>query len=292
MSDRREKSWFFKLGDVFGQAPGSRKELMEMLRDATDRQLLDGEALNIMFGAMQVSDMQARDVMIPRSQLVTLPFEDDLQAMLPVIVNSQHSRFPVVGEELDDLKGILHAKDLLPLILANDQDEFDIKDCIRSAKVVPESMRLNVLLQEFRSTRKHMALVVDEYGHIVGAVTIEDVLEQIVGEIEDEHDVNDDSYIKLLDDGTYTVKATTSIEDFNEFFDSNLSTEGFDTIGGRLLKSFGRLPERGESTTVDGYEFTVLNADSRRVRLLKMKPPEILDTEIPDANNKAAGEAD
>lgn len=259
-----------------------------MLRDATDRQLLDGEALNIMFGALQVSDMQARDVMIPRSQLVTLQCDDDLQNMLPVICNSQHSRFPVVGEELDDLKGILHAKDLLPLLLERERGDFDIKDCIRSAKVVPESMRLNVLLQEFRSTRNHMALVVDEYGHVVGAITIEDVLEQIVGEIEDEHDVHDDSYIKLLDDGTYTVKATASIEDINEFFDSNFSSDGFDTIGGQLLKSFGRLPERGESTIVDGFEFTILNADSRRLRLLKMKRPAKPERDHSGTNNRAA----
>lgn len=290
MSDLQEKSWFARLGDVFDQTPGTRKELTEMLRDAADRQLLDGEALNIMFGALQVSDMQARDVMIPRSQLVTLHFEDNLQNMLPVITNSQHSRFPVVGEELDDLKGILHAKDLLPLLLEGERSEFDIKDCIRAAKVVPESMRLNVLLQEFRSTRNHMALVVDEYGHVVGAVTIEDVLEQIVGEIEDEHDVNDDSYIKLLDDGTYTVKATASIDDVNEFFDSNFSCDGFDTIGGQLLKSFGRLPERGESTIVDGFEFTILNADSRRLRLLKMKPPVKAESDGSENNLHAAGE--
>jgi len=292
MSEHQDKSWFFKLGDLFGQAPGSRKELMEMLRDATDRQLLDGEALNIMFGAMQVSDMQARDVMIPRSQLVTLPFEEDLQTMLPVLVNSQHSRFPVIGEELDDLKGILHAKDLLPLLLEKDKQDFDIKDCIRTAKIVPESMRLNVLLQEFRSTRNHMALVIDEYGHIVGAVTIEDVLEQIVGEIEDEHDVNDDSHIKLQDDGTYTVKAKTSIEDFNEFFDCDFSSEGFDTIGGRLLKSFGRLPERGACTIVDGFEFTILNADSRRVRLVKIKPLAKTESDVPDNNNVAVDKTD
>ncbi|MBV1905832.1 MAG: CBS domain-containing protein [Pseudomonadales bacterium] len=290
MPQTQEKSWFVKLGEVFGQAPSDRKALMDMLRDATDRQLLDGEALNIMFGAMQVADMQARDVMIPRSQLVTVPFDGSLQLILPIIIESQHSRFPVVGEDLDDLRGIIHAKDLLPLLLENVSSTFDIKDCIRPAKVVPGSMRLNVLLQEFRNTRNHMALVVDEYGHIVGAVTIEDVLEQIVGEIEDEHDVNDDSFIKRLDDGTYTVKATTMIEDFNEYFDANFPSDEFDTVGGSLLKRFGRLPDRGESTSIDGYEFIVLNADSRRVRLLKMVPPATIENDPGEgAERKADG---
>src|SRR5690606_30150473 len=163
--------------------PSDRSELMEMLRDAADRQLMDAEALNIIFGALQVADMQARDIMIPRTQLVYLRANDPPEVLLPTIIDSQHSRYPVIGDDLDDIKGILHAKDLLPLALSKDLDHFDIKDCIRPAAVVPESKRLNVLLQEFRNTRNHMAVVVDEYGHVSGVVTIEDVLEQIVGEI-------------------------------------------------------------------------------------------------------------
>ena len=277
MNDFSAKSWFARMIDTFSQEPSDRKELMSMLRDATDRQLLDGEALNIMFGALQVSDMQARDVMIPRSSLVTVPGDEDLSNILPIIIDSQHSRFPVIGEDLDDLMGILHAKDLLPLLMQRELEHasahFDIKDCIRNAQVIPESMRLNVLLQEFRSTRNHMALVVDEYGHTSGAVTIEDVLEQIVGDIEDEHDVNDDSFIMSRDDGSFAVKAVTTLEDFNEYFDAELRSEDFDTVGGCVLKSFGRLPERGDSTVIDSFTFTVLNADSRRIRLLQIEPP-------------------
>ncbi len=257
------------LTDLFSDEPNDRSELMEMLRDAADRQLMDGEALNIIFGALQVSDMQARDIMIPRSQLVCLKDDQAPEEMLQRIIESQHSRFPVIGDDLDDIKGILHAKDLLRLALEEKRD-FDIKDWIRPASVIPESKRLNVLLQDFRSTRNHMAVVVDEYGHVSGVVTIEDVLEQIVGEIDDEHDVDEDSSIRALGDGEYMVKALTPIEDFNEYFDLEIDDEEFDTIGGVVLKAFGHLPERGETVDIDDVEFKVLNADSRRVRLLQV----------------------
>ncbi|MCZ6619607.1 MAG: CBS domain-containing protein [Gammaproteobacteria bacterium] len=265
---RSFKDW---LSDLFHAEPSDRSELMESLRDAADRQLMDGEALNIIFGALQVSDMQARDIMIPRNQLVFLHAEDKPVDLLPAIIKAQHSRFPVIGDDLDDIKGILHAKDLLPLTLQKDFSEFDIKDIIRPAAVVPESKRLNVLLQEFRSTRNHMAIVVDEYGHVSGVVTIEDVLEQIVGDIEDEHDVDDDSFFMELDSRTCNVKAITPIEDFNEYFDLELDDDEFDTIGGLVLKAFGHLPERDETTTIGELQFRVLNADSRRVRLLQVK---------------------
>jgi magnesium and cobalt transporter len=257
------------LSDLFSDEPNDRTELMEMLRDAADRQLMDGEALNIIFGALQVSEMQARDIMIPRSQLVYLEDEQSPEALLEKIIETQHSRFPVIGDDLDDVKGILHAKDLLRLALDRDKD-FDIKDWIRTAAVIPESKRLNVLLQDFRSTRNHMAVVVDEYGHVSGVVTIEDVLEQIVGDIEDEHDVDDDSFVKQIDTKTFNVKATTTVEDFNEYFDLNIDDEEFDTIGGVVLKAFGHLPERGETVEIADHEFMVLNADSRRVRLLQV----------------------
>jgi magnesium and cobalt transporter len=263
------------LSDLFNDEPNDRTELMESLRDAADRQLMDGEALNIIFGALQVSDMQARDIMIPRTQLVYLEDEKSPEELLTTIIESQHSRFPVIGDDLDDIKGILHAKDLLPISLEHARDktlkDFDIKDCIRPATIIPESKRLNVLLQEFRSTRNHMAVVVDEYGHVSGVVTIEDVLEQIVGEIEDEHDVDDDSFVKKLDDKTFNVKATTTIEDFNEYFDLEIGDEEFDTIGGIVLQAFGHLPERGETVDIGDLNFQVLNADSRRVRLLQVK---------------------
>lgn len=256
---------------LFSDEPSDRSELMEMLRDAADRQIMDAEALNIIFGALQVSEMQARDIMIPRTQLVYLKAGDAPEVLLPTIIDSQHSRYPVIGDDLDDIKGILHAKDLLPLALSKDLSAFDIKDCIRPAAVVPESKRLNVLLQDFRNTRNHMAVVVDEYGHVSGVVTIEDVLEQIVGEIEDEHDVDDESFIKQLDSQTYNVKATTAVEDFNEYFGTALDEEEFDTVGGLVLKAFGHLPDRGEVVRLEELRFKVLNADSRRLRLLQVK---------------------
>ncbi len=267
-SRRTLRDW---VSALFSDEPSDRSELMDMLRDAADRQIMDVEALNIIFGALQVSDMQARDIMIPRTQLVYLKASDPPEILLPTVIQSQHSRYPVIGDDLDDIKGILHAKDLLPLALSKDLDHFDIKDCIRPAAVIPESKRLNVLLQEFRNTRNHMAVVVDEYGHVSGVVTIEDVLEQIVGDIEDEHDVDEESFIKQLDDKTFNVKATTAVEDFNAYFGVSLDEEEFDTVGGLVLKAFGHLPERGEVVQIDSLHFKVLNADSRRLRLLQVK---------------------
>jgi magnesium and cobalt transporter len=209
--------------------------------------------------------------MIPRSSLVVVGEDQTPEELLPVIVDSRHSRFPVIGDNVDDIKGILHAKDLLPLLLPENQQNFTMRDCIRPALLIPESKRLNVLLQEFRANRNHMALVVDEYGQISGAVTIEDVLEQIVGEIEDEHDVDDDSFVKQLEPNMFHVKANTTIEDFNEYFATEFSDEEFDTIGGLVLHQLGHLPERGERIVFTGMSFEVLNAESRRIRLLKVE---------------------
>jgi len=259
------------LVDLFSDEPADRNALMDVLRDAADRQIMDAEALNIIFGALQVADMRARDIMIPRTQMRTLPVDASIEELLPVVIDSQHSRYPVVGDELDDVKGILHAKDLLPLLMRREPDHFDIKDFIRPATVIPESKRLNILLQDFRNARNHMAIVVDEYGHVSGIVTIEDVLEQIVGEIEDEHDVDDENFIKQMDTVTFTVKAETPIEDFNEYFELELDDQEFDTVGGLLLKAFGHLPARGESIELEGLRFRVMSADSRRVRLLQVR---------------------
>ncbi|MEM1230191.1 MAG: transporter associated domain-containing protein [Pseudomonadota bacterium] len=259
-----------RLGNLLRDEPTDTAELQDMLEGAAERELIDQEALNIIFGALHVAEMHVRDIMIPRKQMISICATDKPEAMLGTIIESQHSRFPVYGDDLDEIKGILHAKDLLPLALQPDLSDFDIKDCIRPATIVPESKRLNVLLQEFRANRNHMAVVVDEYGQVSGAVTIEDVLEQIVGEIEDEHDVDDDGFVKQLDEHTYTVKATTTIEDFNEHFDVSFADGEFDTIGGVVLKAFGHVPERGERVAIDGLEFSVLNADSRRLRLLQV----------------------
>jgi len=259
--------WF---SEFFSGEPSDRLELRETLRDAADRQLVGADELNIIFGALQVSDMQARDIMIPRSQMTCLHDDEPAEEILRKVVEARHSRFPVIGDDLDDIKGILHAKDLLPLALKESRD-FNIKDLIRPATVVPESKRLMVLLQDFRSTRNHMAVVVDEYGHVSGVVTIEDVLEQIVGEIEDEHDIDEEGYVNQLDEKTWNVKAATTVEDFNEYFGREFDDEEFDTIGGIVLKAFGHLPERGERVKIDDLEFKVLNADSRRVRLLQVR---------------------
>ena len=264
------KTWRDWLADFLPIEPSGRPELLEMLNDASERRLFDKEALSIIHGALAVADMRVRDIMIPRSQVVTVELDSRVEEFLPTIIESTHSRFPVIGDEMDDLKGILHAKDMLKLLLVDDWDDFDIKDYIRPTIVVPESKRLNDLLQEFRETRNHMALVIDEYGGVAGVVTIEDVLEQIVGDIEDEHDVDDDSFIKQLDHESYTVKATTPIEEFNEYFDTAFVGGDLDTIGGIVVKEFGYLPQREETIHLAPFDIRVLNADSRRVRLLHL----------------------
>ena len=264
------KSWREWLADLFPGDPADGRELLEVLKDAGERQLIDTEALNIIHGALAVTEMHARDVMIPRAQVVTIDADSRVADFVPIVIESRHSRFPVIGDDPDDVRGILHAKDMLPLLLDADWSRFDIKDYIRPTVVVPESKRLNNLLQEFRETRNHMAVVIDEYGSVAGVVTIEDVLEQIVGDIEDEHDVDDDSFIKQLDSHNYTVKATTPVEDFNEYFGSTLAGGDFDTIGGLVLKAFGYLPKREEAVSLERFHFRVLNADSRRVRLLHL----------------------
>ncbi|MGH1431896.1 MAG: HlyC/CorC family transporter [Neptuniibacter sp.] len=265
------KNWLDKITQVFSDEPRSREDLLTDLRQATDENLLDNEALTIMEGAMQVSDMQVRDVMIPRSQMVVVEADQTAKEFLPVIISSAHSRFPVIGETPDEVMGILLAKDLLPLILEGNLDQFDLKAKLRQVTYIPESKRLNILLKEFQVTRNHMAIVMDEYGGVSGLITIEDVLEQIVGQIEDEHDSEEDeSNIKLFDDNAYIVKALTEVEDFNEYFDVGFSEDEFDTIGGFVTQKFGHLPKKDEEVQIDGFHFKVLSADTRRIRLLQV----------------------
>lgn len=244
---------------------------MDILREAEQRNVIDADSLSIIEGAMQVTDMQVREVMIPRSQMITVKASQEPEEYLNEIIESAHSRFPVVGDSSDDVIGILLAKDLLPLALKGDLKKGRINELLRPASIVPESKRLNQLLKEFKQTRNHMAVVADEYGGIAGLVTIEDVLEQIVGEIEDEHDFDDEAMIKPLTSGEYNVKALTTIEEFNEYFSANLPADEFDTIGGLVLKHFGRLPRRGDKVRFHGYRATVLNADNRTIRLLKIE---------------------
>lgn len=266
------RSWLERVSDLFSVVPTSRRELMQTLKQAGDRSVVDADALNIIFGALNVADMRARDIMVPRSQTVTVRADAPPSEFLPVVIASQHSRFPVIGDDLDDVRGVLHAKDLLHLAI-DGADGFNMRDAVRPTRPIPESKRLNVLLQEFRANRNHMAIVVDEYGHMAGIITIEDVLEQIVGEIEDEHDARDDSFIKQLDERSFTIKAVTPLDEFNARFQTGFPEDEHDTIGGVLLSRFGHLPQRDETIFVDGLHFTVLNADSRRIRLLRMTLP-------------------
>lgn len=271
----QNKSWLDKLSTLFSDDPNDRQDLKDILREAAERNIVDSETLSILEGALQVSEMQVRDIMVPRAQMVCIKAEDSLQEYLPDIIESAHSRFPVLGEGNDEVLGILLAKDLLPLILNENRQEFTIKDVLRAATFVPESKRLNILLKEFRATRNHMAIVADEFGGIAGIVTIEDVLEQIVGEIEDEHDQDeDDSFIKELDHNIRMVKALTPIEDFNQHFDTKFLDKEFDTIGGIVVHHFGRVPECDESITINGWRFKVVHGNGRRINLMEVTPAE------------------
>ncbi len=250
--------------------PESREELIRILQQARRRHLMDGEALSMMEGVLQVSDLRVRDIMIPRARMVVVERDKPLDDILPVIIESAHSRFPVIGDDRSEVVGILLAKDLLQFC-GSDARRFNMRDVLRSAVFVPESKRLNVLLKEFRRSRNHMAIVVDEYGAACGLITIEDVLEQIVGEIEDEYDFDEGAYILKRGEGRYTAKAHTTIEEFNEFFGTDLPADGYDTIGGLVVNRLGHLPKRGESVEIDGFRFTVVRADSRKIRLLNIE---------------------
>ena len=271
MSDQEgSKSWLEKLSLALNGEPNSRSELLELLRSAQQRELFDNEALSIIEGALSVHDMQVREIVIPRAQVVFVRLDQSPEEFLPLVIGSGHSRFPVIGDNQDEIVGILLAKDLLPLAQKNSKQKFKLRDNLRPSTSIPESKRLDVLLQEFRATRNHLAVVYDEYGGISGIVTIEDVLEQIVGDIEDEYDFEEQGFINQHTDGSYTIKALTPIEDFNEQFKTEFSEEEFDTIGGHVTSNFGRLPKRDEEISVGGFNFKVLNADGRRVHLLLM----------------------
>ncbi|RMD79342.1 MAG: HlyC/CorC family transporter, partial [Gammaproteobacteria bacterium] len=269
---REGRSWLERLGQALAGEPKDRQELLELLRDAQARGVLDPDALGMIEGVLQVAELRVRDIMVPRAQMVVVEREASFEEILPVVIRSAHSRFPVVGESRDEVVGILLAKDLLAYC-GRDPRSFRMREVLRPAVFIPESKRLNVLLKEFRASRNHMAIVVDEYGGVAGLVTIEDVLEQIVGEIADEHDVEEDSYIKKHSEQEYVVKAVTPIEEFNEYFGTAFDEEAFDTIGGLVLKHFGRMPRRGEAVELGGFRFQVLSADSRRLHLLRVRPP-------------------
>ena len=267
-NDSGNTSWIGKLANFFSDSVTDIRSLIEFLRKAHHNQILDADSLSIIEGALQVGDMQVREIIIPRNKVVTVDITASPNEIVEIVTKAGHSRFPVIGENKDDVIGILLAKDLLPLILEGEEKRFNLKDVLRPATIIPESKRLNILLKEFRENHNHMAVVIDEYGGMAGVVTIEDVLEQIVGNIEDEFDVDEEDFIKSYDKDSYTVKALTPIIEFNDHFHSNLPDEEFDTIGGLVLDQFQHIPQREETIGIGPYIFKVLNADNRQIRLL------------------------
>jgi magnesium and cobalt transporter len=279
--------WLRRLTHGLASEPQDRKALTAVLREAADRSVIDSDALTMLEGVLEVGDLQVRDIMVPRAQMVFVRRDEPAARILPVVVESGHSRFPVMDTDRDDIVGILLAKDLLRLTTAHARERFDIREYMRPAVFVPESKRLNVLLKEFRRNRNHMAIVVDEYGGVSGLCTIEDVIEQIVGEIDDEFDVEDDQNIRRDAEAQFTVRGVTRIEEFNQFFGTHLPEgQGVDTIAGLLLKQLGRLPRRGESATIDGFEFRVLRADRRRIDALRVLAPHDV---LPAGDERSAG---
>jgi len=266
-------TWLERLSAFIGREPQNKDQLMEILRDAEDRDVLSAEMLSMIERILHVSEMQVREIMVPKAQMIALKKDSNLKDILPVVIESAHSRFPIVDQTGNKIVGIVLAKDLLKYCFNLADKQFVLNDIIRPAVFTPQSKRLNVLLREFRANRNHIAIVADEYGQIAGLVTIEDVLEQIVGEIEDEYDVDeDDVHIKQLADGSSIIKASTLIEEFNEHFNTDFSDEEFDTIGGYVLKTFGHLPKRGEKIKINNFRFKVLQGDNRRIYLLEVKP--------------------
>ncbi|MDQ3057629.1 MAG: CBS domain-containing protein [Pseudomonadota bacterium] len=262
----KRRSWLERISSALSGEPATREDLVESLRDAQSEGLIAADTLRMMEGAIAVSDLSVGDVMIPRSQMIALPAEAKLLDLMKQVVESGHSRFPVHGDDKDEILGILLAKDLLRGVVA-DNGPATVHELLRPAVLIPESKRLNVLLREFRQTRNHMAIVIDEYGGVAGLVTIEDVLEQIVGEIDDEHDEAEDltAQIAAQADGQYVVDALTPISDFNERFGSDFDDDEYDTIGGLVTSAIGHLPESGEELTLTRFTFRVARADARRV---------------------------
>jgi magnesium and cobalt transporter len=265
-----QKSWVDKISHLLTGEPQDLEDLLEILREAREKRLLDTDALSMIEGVLQVSQMRVRDIMIPRIQMVVVPKDAELETIMPLVTEFGHSRYPVIDGDRSKVVGVLLAKDLLARILEN--KTLKVHEIMRTSCVVPESKRLNVLLKELRTNGNHMAIVVDEYGQSAGLVTIEDVLEQIVGEIEDEHDDHEDEgYIFQRSSNEYMVKALTPMDEFDEYFSTNLATDEYDTVGGFIVSQLEHMPKKGESLVVDTMKFEVIRADSRRVHLLKLK---------------------
>ncbi len=269
MDESHKPTLLERLSALLLREPEDREQLISLLRSAHDHDLLDADGLAMIEGVLQVSEMQARDIMVPRAQMDVIDVAEPPDQFIPLVIETAHSRFPVIGEGRDDIIGILLAKDLLRYYAG--EEEFNVRDMLRPAVFIPESKPLNVLLKEFRKNRNHIAIVVDEYGGVAGLITIEDVLEQIVGDIEDEYDFDEaEDNIVQEKRGLYRVKALTEIDDFNAAFGTSFSDEEFDTIGGLVLQRFGRVPKRGEQLSIDQLTFRVLRADGRRIYLLQV----------------------
>jgi magnesium and cobalt transporter len=268
------KSWLSRITQLWQGEPQNKEELVEVIADAQERSLIAPETKDMMHGVLEVSEMRVRDIMIPRSQMVTLDVDVSIESQLESMMESSHSRFPVICEDKDHVEGILLAKDLLPLILSKEDQLPSLRQYLRPAFVVPESKRVDTLLNEFRQKRYHMAIVIDEYGGVSGLVTIEDILELIVGEIEDEHDDDEElQQIRQLAKYTYVVQALTPLDDFNDFFKTQYDEEEADTIGGIVLHAFGHMPSRGETIEIGALQFKITNADSRRIIQLQVTVP-------------------
>ena len=267
--DTSQKTWLSKITNLFNDQPQSQDDILEILDVAHKDGLLDGYALSMMKGAVNVSELQVRQVMVPRSQMVVVPIDVTIEEVLPIIVESGHSRFPVIGEDKDELEGILLAKDVLRSFVKEEND-FNLKELTRPAVVIPESKPINTLLQEFRTSRNHMAIVIDEYGGVAGLVTIEDILEEIVGEIDDEYDSQNEPFILKLADKKYRINALTTISELNDFFDLDIDDSEFDTVGGMVANKAGRLLEEGETLVIDNMIFTITQSDKRRIEFLDM----------------------
>jgi len=277
MNDPPKPSLLERLSTMLLREPEDREQLVGLLHSAFERRLLDAEALSMIEGVLQVSETQVRDVMLPRSQMDMIDVAENPGAFIPFVIEKAHSRFPVFEDNRDNVIGILLAKDLLRFYA---EEDFNVREMLRPAVFVPEAKRLNVLLKEFRANRNHIAIVVDEYGGVSGLITIEDVIEQIVGDIEDEYDFDETEDNILVDkSGRYRVKAITEIADFNNHFNSKFSDEDHDTVGGLVVGRFGRLPKRGESIAIDGFSFQVLRADSRKVHSLLVERPKAKEPE-------------
>ena len=274
------KSWLDRIASIFNAEPQDISDLQDIISEAQTRSLIDSDTKSMLQGVLEVSNMRARDIMVPRSQMATIDIDDTVADMLPILMENNHSRYPVVNEDKDHIEGILLVKDLLQFALDPNVTDWHLRDLLRPAVIIPESKRVDALLKEFRQKRYHMAIVVDEYGGVSGLVTIEDILEQIVGEIEDEHDDEEENDIKKMASRVFQVSALTPLDEFNETFNTTFDEEDADTIGGIVLHAFGHMPSRGESIELQGLTFKVSKANSRRlVQLQVIRDKEPVESE-------------